>query len=206
MAKKKKETTSKSIIGDLVAKEWAKVKGQPRSKRGTKADVEARIIKRVAEKTGRSTGQVRKVYKGERPGKNLLEPLKAIKRGRKVQPPEKEPKKITRRKKPVEKPPEAEPPKPPPQEAPPAAPPSRVEYDFRGNASAHEDSDDESDPVRKRRIHGKLTGDLAAQFADLWRSGETFEALKLATSHYFGSVGAGYLESVIGEPVITFGE
>ncbi len=177
MAKKKaaKETTSKSIIRDLVTKEWAKVKGQPRSKRGTKADVEARVIKRIAEKTGRNPKQIRDIEKGKRPGKNLFEPLKAIKRGRKVAAPPKEPKKITRRAKP----------KPPPQ--PPAAPPSMpngLKVKIKGEIAPFKNDE----YLRDRTVTTTLRGETLKDFMKLWTSGNEDKALRLALSNYFGGV------------------
>lgn len=205
----KKETTSKGVIRDLMARAWEKAKekakGLASKFRPKKADVEAKERKKIAEKTGRSAKQIADIEKGKRPGRNLLDSLKGLKRGRKVKPPEKEPKKITRGKKPIEKPPTEPPKKPPPQEQPPAAPPSRVEVDFRGYIAVHS-GDDESDPVRKRPVHETLTGDLAARFAELWNAGEKMEALELAVGQKFDGIGPGHLESVVGEPVVIFGE
>lgn len=107
--------TSKSLIKGLLSKAWEKVKDIPRKVRGTKADVEAKERKRIAEKLDRSEKQVREIEKGKRPGRNLFESLKRLKRGRKAEPPPKEkPKK------------EPEPPPPPP-------PPSEVRVSLRGN-------------------------------------------------------------------------
>lgn len=95
----KKEQTSKGLIKDILSKAWEKAKELPRKLRGTKANVEERARERIAEKTGRSKKQIKDIEKGKRPGKNLLDSLKQMKRGRKVTAPPKEEKKAKARKK-----------------------------------------------------------------------------------------------------------
>lgn len=98
MAKKAaKEITSRSLIRDIQAKEWTRVKDQPRSQRGTKAEVYERALKKIADKAQRSVKQIRDIESGKRPGKNLLQPLKQIKSGRRVTAPEKQEQKVKAR-------------------------------------------------------------------------------------------------------------
>lgn len=85
----KKEAGSKGVIKSLLSRAWEKVKDLPRRIRGTKADVEAKERKKIAEKTGRDPKQIRDIEKGKRPGRNLLDSLKAMKAGRKVEAPPK---------------------------------------------------------------------------------------------------------------------
>src|SRR5262249_37321088 len=185
---KKKETTAKSVIKDLLAKAWDKVKGKPRSERGTKAEVQAREVKRIAEKAGRSAKQIRDIEKGKRPGKNLLEPLKRLKAGRKVAAPPKEPKKITRKAKPAKpaKPAKKPPEKPPAPPAPPALPPmpNGLKVKITGEIAPFKNDD----YLRTRTITQVLKGDALRDFLKLWTSGNEVKALKYATAIYFGAV------------------
>jgi hypothetical protein len=81
--------------------------------------------------------------------------------------------------------------------APPA--PRKVDVTIRGHIGPSSDPD----YVRKRTIRKTLEGEHAARFAELFVDDE-FKALKYATSVYFGSAGAGHLESVIGKPEIYY--
>lgn len=197
MAKKKTET-SKGVIRDLLARAWAKVKGKPRSERGTKADVEAKERKRIAEKTGRSEKQIKDIEKGKRPGKNLFEPLRRMKRGQKAEAPPKDEKKITRKKpeKP-EKPPEEKPPEKAPR-------PKRAYVILRGYIGPFKKYDD-SEGVRLRSIgqNSPLSAEQTARFYDAWESGDRAGAINYVVSEYYAVTGhPGYLESLTAEPKI----
>lgn len=90
-------------------------------------------------------------------------------------------------------------PKSEPQEIAAPPPPKKVEVTIKGNLGPSSDPD----YIRKRTIRTTLQGEIAAQFAELYEA-DAFEALKFATSAYFGSSGEGHLESVIGRPTILY--
>lgn len=188
---KKKETTARGVIKDILTKAWDKVKGKPRSERGTKAEVEAGALKRIADKVGRSIKQVKDIAIGKRPGKNLVEPLKQVKRGRKVEAPPKEEKKVTRKKKPVEKPPEKppEPPKPPR--------PERVRVVLKGDIGPYRDDD----YTRNRTIRPELNAEQTTAFFEAWDKGDRPTALGIATGAYF-KPWPGHIETLDREPEI----
>jgi outer membrane biosynthesis protein TonB len=188
---KKTEVTSKGVIRDLLSKAWEKVKELPRKIRGTKADVEAKELKRIAEKTDRSVKQIKDIKEGKRPGKNLLDPLKQIKRGRKVQAPPKEEKKVKARKKPEKKPEEKPPEKPPEPEKPPR--PKRVKAVVRGNIGPYKDDD----YIRERTIRPELSAELTTAFLDALDAEDEDRAARIAVQSYFSESGfAGYVESL----------
>jgi hypothetical protein len=96
--------------------------------------------------------------------------------------------------------PERKPPSAPEPEAPPRKqPPSEVRVAVRGYIGP----DSDPDYLRKRSIAMTLRNQGAAEFADLWERDE-FEALRYAVSYYFGTIGPGHLESVIGRPSVKF--
>ncbi len=204
MAKKKTDTTSRGVIKGLLQKAWDKVKGKARSERGTKADVEAKERKRIAEKTGRSVKQVKDIEKGKRPGKNLFEPLKRLKRGRKAEDPPKEPKKITRKKERPEKPKKEKPKKKPPEQ-PPAKPPARrIKVVLSGVIGPYEtSSEDDSDAPRQRTVGRArpliLEGEKAAAFFEALDSGDELRAANLAISEYFSGF-PGWVKSLSSKP------
>jgi hypothetical protein len=184
---KRKEQTSRGVIKDLLAKAWEKAKGKPRSERGTKAEVEAREVKRLAEKTGRSAKQIRDIESGKRPGKNLLDPLKQIKRGRKVVAPPKEPKKITRAKKPIA------PPKPP------ALPPrpKEIEVTLKGMIGPTPNfRRGDTEAPRFRVVTVSLDEDETADYYAALEKGD-LEAAQVAIGAYFEGTGhPGHVESL----------
>lgn len=188
MAKKTKEPTSKGIIKDLLSKAWQKAKDLPRKLRGTKADVEAKERKRIAEKTGRSSKQIRDIEQGKRPGRNLFEPLKKLKRGRKPEAPPKEEKKVKARKKPPAEKPPAEKPKKEPEKKP-AAPemPNGLKVKIKGEIAPFKGKEDKNEYVRSRTITTTLQGDALRDFMKLWTSGNEKKALEYATAIYFGA-------------------
>src|SRR5262245_61862602 len=96
----KKEVSARSLIKDIQQKAWEKVKDAPRRERGTKAEVQARALEKTAEKLGRSVKQLRDIESGKRPGNNLVDGLKQVKRGRKVEAPAKDEKKVKARQRP----------------------------------------------------------------------------------------------------------
>ena len=150
---------------------------------------------------GLSKRQVQRIASGKTPGKSIEAPLReyaglgkraqaAVKRGGFALPSRREPrpKKV-----------EAPEPEPEPQEI--AAPPlpKKVEVTIKGNLGPSNDPD----YIRKRTIRTTLRDDVAARFAELYEA-DQFEALRFATSAYFGGHGEGHLESVIGSPEVYY--
>lgn len=170
MMAKAKEVSSKTLITSLLDKAWQKAKGKPRSDRGTKADVEARELRRIAEKIGRSTKQIRDIKEGKRPGKNLAVPLKAMKGGRKPAPPPKDPIKAKARRKPE---PKAPPPKP--------ARPRKIKAIVSGNIGPYNDDA----YLRPRTIRPVLSGAVASRFLDALDAGDQDMAAAIAAFAYF---------------------
>lgn len=82
----------------------------------------------------------------------------------------------------------------------PSLPPKEVKVTIRGNLGPSRDPD----YIRKRTISTTMKGEYAARFAELYAGDKESKAraYKYAVSHYFGSTGEGYLESIIGTPSV----
>jgi len=167
----KKESSAQSLIKSLVSKALASNRAKSKSKRETRKAVEDRVIKKIADKLERSPSQVKKVYKGDRPGKNLIKPLKQIKNKKTVSPPPK------RKPKPKEEPP-------------PPVRPQTIKMSVKGYLGPYYDPE----YLRYRSIIA-LTGEYLDMFLDAWDADDLGTAAQIAVGAYFEPTGnPGYID------------